>query len=145
MTVFYWSKNARITEETFESVCLPGLVIPVRELSHVHTARHSPLVLAGRSVSVRICSGSAVGLPTLVQALDALTHGPSWLPRACFLFTTAGLVLTAGLAMLRRRTIAIRALYRGSLICLFHTRDHLVIGQVSRALLRVLELARGER
>jgi hypothetical protein len=43
------------------------------------------------------------------------------------------------LHVVRGRPLEIRAVYRGQLICLFHTRDRRVFGQVERALLRALE------
>jgi hypothetical protein len=43
------------------------------------------------------------------------------------------------LHVVRGRPLEIRAVYRGQLICLFHTRDRQVFGQVQRALLRALE------
>jgi len=39
----------------------------------------------------------------------------------------------------RRRPLEVRAVYRGRLVCLYCTTDRQALGQVTRALLRVLE------
>jgi Family of unknown function (DUF6232) len=145
VTIYYWSHHARVTDDTFESTCLLGSVILIRDLSLVHIARRSVGRALLDSVPVRICSGWSVGLPIFVEATNRLTTLPHWMPLTCFVVAGLFLAFAIGFAALRRPPVEIRAFHRGALICLFRTNDKLLLGQISRALLRVLERVNDER
>jgi hypothetical protein len=88
----------------------------------------------------RVCSASASGI-----AVIAVVAG--WWPAvgqpsvtASYLVGLAvGIVFASVAWRIRRRPLEVRAVYRGDVICLFRTSDSRVFGQVTRALLRVVE------
>jgi hypothetical protein len=132
MTIYYDGKFARITDETFESRIQGGQTFAIRELEQPHAVR--------RTVTRRVTAallGVAGGFAT-IAIVGGLEGAPAWVP------STAGvlavLAVLARLVAARRRPLELRALYRGTVVTLVGTRDPLVLGQISRALLRVIEL-----
>src|SRR5262245_60011340 len=138
MKLYYIGSGARITDESFESFHPAYRSYPIRELEYIHVVRRFRLVAAAASTPLRVCS---IG----VSGLACLTVLAGW-PLASPGVSVVGIVLlgaAAGLLSLcawaRRRPMEIRAVYRGQLVLLFATTDCLVLAQVGRALLRVLD------
>ena len=139
MTVYYIGSDARITSEIFESRRPIHQAFQIAELTLVHTLRARGLF---GSLSVHpvigVCSTGLTGICGALAAADVFTD--QMLPT---LGVTGGAVLAAVVAgawwSQRRRPLELRAIYRGQLVCIFQTNDRLVLGQVTRALLRVFE------
>ena len=131
MTIYYEGKFARITDETFESRIQGGQTFAIRELAHPHAVR--------RTVTGRV-TAALLGIAA-VSAVVAIVGGAAKAPGVASVGAVlAVLAVVARLVAARRRPLELRALYRGTVVVLLGTRDPLVLGQVSRALLRVIEL-----
>ena len=144
MTLFYRGPGAIITHEVFESRHPLRRRYAVRELTHVHVARPSTLEKVGRSVPLRVCSEGSAGLAALTAVL-----GPSVLHDAnVSVVATVVLVMAGGVSAiahrLRCRPLELWAIYRTDLVLLYEDQDVRVFRQVTRAMLRVLELIQDE-
>jgi hypothetical protein len=135
MALYYDGPTARITHEVFESWCPTGQTFVIDELEYVHTVREDTIDFT----SIRVCStglaGASVGLATM--------GWPVLGQPSVSLYALLGLVVFTATARatwrLRWARREVRAVYRGRVVCLFRTTDPRTFGQVTRALLRVLE------
>lgn len=137
MTVFYRGPCAQITHEVFEVRTPVCQSFPIRDLTAVHIVEVKPK----RRIGTTLVKAVAIGLAAVIAAVAA-TRGQ---------FFGASLSAMAALVVVLLSTAAaagcwrsgepyeLRAVYRGRLVCLLRTGDRLVLGQVSRALLRALE------
>ena len=139
MSVYYLGRDARITHEVFESCCPQRQSFVIRELEYVHTVREDALFTLAASPPVRVCSAGASGAAALV----AVAGWPVFDQPGVTVGGLVALAVAWSAVVLsrraRRRPLEVRAVYRGRLVCLYSTTDRQTLGQVTRALLRVLE------
>jgi Family of unknown function (DUF6232) len=145
MVVYYRGPDARITDEVFESHQPTYQRFAIAELAYLHTVKEEAVFVAAASNSVRVCSAGASGVTALVAVAGwPVFDRPMVSAIGLVLFgLAAGSALAAGRA--RRRPLVIRAVYRGRLVCLYSTTNRRTHGQVTRALLRVIEAAADAR
>jgi hypothetical protein len=139
VTIYYLGRDARITDLIFESRCPVYQRFEITELKYPHTVHEDAMTTVVLSTPVRVCSGGAMGVAGLAAAIGwPVFDKPTMTATGLVVFGLAT-VAALGVRRLRRRPLEIRAVYRGSLVCLFSTTDRRTLGQVSRALLRVIE------
>jgi hypothetical protein len=139
MTLFYRGPQARITHEVFESRCPSHQSYLIYELEYVHTVQEQPVRVLVASVPFRVCSTGMAGLSVALATTGwPILDRPSLTLVALAVLATSSAVSTVAWTA-RRRPFELRAVHRGQLVCIFQTTDRRTFGQVTRALLRVLE------
>jgi hypothetical protein len=138
VAIRYLGKNARITDEVIESRCPYYQRFAISELEFVHTVRPEPLVVLAASQPVRVCSAGVTGISGIIALFGPALHSMPVTVGGVGAVIAAGAV-TVATVQARRRPLEIRAVHQGQLVCLFSTTNRHTLGQVKRALLRVLE------
>jgi hypothetical protein len=144
VAIRYLGRHARITDDVIESYCPQYQQFPIRELELIHTVRPPAAVRIAASQPVRVCSAGATGLAVMFAVLGQVLHNAPVGAGGVGALVLAVATVTAS-ARGRRRPSEIRAVHRGQLVCLFSTTDRYALGQVARALLRVLEARSDDR
>ena len=139
MSVYYVGRNARVTETCIESKCPAYQAFPIRELEHIHTVRQVRIIAMAASLPVLVCSIGASGLAILVALAGWPLLDRPMVTVIGAVVLALGLTVATASARARRVPLEIRAFYRGRLVLLFSTTDRLVLGQVTRAILRAMD------
>ena len=139
MVLFYRGPEARITHEVFESLYPTHAVYPIAELRYVHTVRQDVLEQVTASTPVRVCSTGMAGLSVLVATAGWPVLDQPPLTMAALVVLGASSSLAAASWRTCMRPLELRAVYQGRLVCLYQSTNRRTFGQVTRALLRVLE------
>jgi hypothetical protein len=138
VAIRYLGQHARITDEVIESYCPYYQRFVISELQFIHTVRPCTAVRLAASQPVRVCSAGATGLSAIFSVLGPVLHNAPVAAGGATALIVA--VATAAASVRgRRQPTEIRAVHRGRLVCIFSTTNRYTLGQVVRALLRVLE------
>jgi hypothetical protein len=139
MTLYYRGITVRITHEVFESWSPIEQAFWIEELERIHVAGRESIWEVVAQPDVGVCSTSLAGACVVLASVGWPLLDQ---PVVSFGAAVVGAVLSALAGVCwsaRRRPLELRAVYRGKLVCLFRTTDRRVFGQVSRALVRVME------
>ena len=139
MAIRYLSPYARITDEVIESY-RPYQRFAISELEFIHTVRVDPVTALAASHPVRVCSAGGTGIAALIAIFGPVLHNMPVTAGGASALAVAG-AATLVTARARRQPLEIRAVHQGQLVCLFSTTNRHTLGQVARALLRVIEAA----
>jgi hypothetical protein len=139
MVLFYRGPEARITDTVFESLSPIHQVYPINELQSVHTPRQDVIEQVTSSGPVRVCSTGMAGLSVLVATAGWPILDQPPVTMAALVLLGVSSSLSAASWRIRMRPRELRAIYRGHLVCLYRSPNRRTFGQVTRALLRVLE------
>jgi hypothetical protein len=141
MPIFYRGPGAHITHEVFQALGPISRSFAIRELRRIHIVQTQD---DGDSALARLIKGGAVVLSAVAIVVALTTNGMD----AAAMWTILGLLVvgvsatvSAGCWRPPPPPYELRATYRGQPVCLLRTPDEKLLGQVSRALLRALELA----
>jgi Family of unknown function (DUF6232) len=138
VAIRYLGQHARITDEVIESYCPHYQRFVISELEFIHIVRPAVAVTLAASQPVRVCSAGMTGLSAAMSVLGPVVHNvPVAAGSGCALVVAAAAMVATVRA--RRRSTEIRAVHRGQLVCVFATTNRFTLGQVARAILRVLE------
>jgi hypothetical protein len=138
VAIRYLGQHARITDEVIESYCPHYQRFVISELEFIHIVRPTAAVTIVASPPVRVCSAGMTGLSAIMSVLGPAVHNVQVATGSgCALVVAAAAF--AATVHARRRSMEIRAVHRGRLVCVFATTNRFTLGQVSRAILRVLE------
>jgi hypothetical protein len=116
----------------------------ISELEFIHTVRPPVAVRLAASQPVRVCSAGVTTLAVAFSVLGPVLHNTPVAAGGASALLLAVATVTASVRG-RRRPMEIRAVHRGRLVCLFSTTDRHILGQVARALLRVMEARADDR
>jgi Family of unknown function (DUF6232) len=131
--------GVRITHEFVETLTGVPRSYPIRDLYQPHVIHESIVDVALSSPTARVCSGAVTGLSALVAATGTqLLHSPHATVVATIMAVGAAVAAVRGWRQWRRPR-GLWVYYRGQPLCVFVTRDRLLFGQVTRALLRAFE------
>ena len=139
MVLYYRGPEARITHEVFELIQPTRQLFVIRELEYVHKVREAVVDQVTGSTPVRVCSTGMAGLSVAFGALDWPNLDHPSLALGAFVACGASTLVSVASWRIRSRPLELRAVHRGRLVCLYRTTNRRTFGQVSRALLRVLE------
>lgn len=137
MTVFYRGPCAQITHEVFEVRSPVCQSFPIRELTGIHIVGVKTKHRAGTTAVKAV----AIGLAAVIAGVAA-TKGQFFGASLSAMAALVVVLLSTAASVGCWRTVQpyeLRAIYRGRLVCLLRTADQVVLGQVSRALLRAVE------
>jgi uncharacterized protein DUF6232 len=138
MTLYYQGPQCRITDEAFELIGTGNQRFLIRDLRHVHLVGPSPVQELASSGPVRIFTSGTAGAAGVAVLGSTLMDGPGPTLAALAVFAIALIPALVARAA-RRQPTEVRAIHRGRLVRLYSTSDRRVLGQVTRALSRVLE------
>lgn len=138
MTVFYRGRYALVTHEVFE------VRSPVPETFPIGELRSIRIVQADAKDSAR---QGAVGTGAIILGSGAIPATVlAWQMTGSANYVVAGFLVAAAsvtIGCLRRprnhEPFELQAMFRGRLVCLLRTTNEQELGQVSRALLRVVD------
>lgn len=138
VAIRYLGRYARITDDVIESYYPQYQRFVISELRLIHIARVEPLVAVVASRPIQVCSAVATGISGIAVAVGPVVDRMT-VAAGGFGVLVAALAVTLAASSARRRPLEIRAVHQGQLVCLFSTTNRHTLGQVKRALLRVLE------
>jgi hypothetical protein len=129
----------RITHEFVETLTEVPRSYLIRDLYHPHVIHESIVDVVLSSHTARVCSGAVTGLSALGAAAGSqLLHSPHATVVATVTAIAAAVLAMRGWQQWRRPR-GLWVYHQGQPVCLFVSRDRLLFGQVTRALLRAFE------
>jgi hypothetical protein len=139
VTLYYNGDDVRITHEVFQTRSPFSQSFPIEELRYVHTVKFDRIEALVARPQVGVCSTGLTGAVAIFTIVEHATFGHPLVTIAAVGALAAAAAVAGACWSAQRRPLELRAMHRGRLVCLLSTTDRRMFGEVTRALVRVLE------
>jgi hypothetical protein len=139
MTVFYQGRCACITHKVFETYSPSYQSFAISELAQVGVAQTPSGSESGVLVQLKVGSSGIAVAAAIVAVLGGSIFGSPPTSFGALAVLAVSALVSGACWRSRGHQHELWAVHRGRWVCLFHTPDVHVFGQVSRALRRAIE------